>query len=88
MSVLIMMTLNLNEAETKFGTMLINIQNEPIEIVANGNTVAFVMSSREYQRIEELKMELIKARFSSIDGNDLVDGDTFFEQLESGMYDE
>lgn len=82
-----MQTLNANEAKTKFGTMLINIQSEPVEILKNGTSVAVVMSSKDYQAIEELKMELVKLRFANIDEDDLVDGDTFFEELESGKYD-
>jgi prevent-host-death family protein len=82
-----MQTLNANEAKTKFGTMLINVQSEPVEILKNGSSVAVVMSSKDYQAMEELKMELVKLRFSNIDDDDLVDGDTFFEELESGKYD-
>lgn len=82
-----MQTLNANEAKTKFGTMLINIQSEPVEILKNGTSVAVVMSSKDYQVMEELKMELVKLRFANIDEDDLVDGDTFFEELESGKYD-
>ena len=76
-----------NEAKTKFGTMLINIQREPVEILKNGTPVAVVMSTKDYQAVEQLKMELVKLRFSNIDNNDLVDGDTFFNDLESGKYD-
>jgi PHD/YefM family antitoxin component YafN of YafNO toxin-antitoxin module len=83
-----MQTLNANEAKTKFGAMLINIQSEPVEILKNGTSVAVVMSSKDYQAIEDLKMELVKLRFSNIEEDDLVDGDTFFDELESGKYDE
>jgi PHD/YefM family antitoxin component YafN of YafNO toxin-antitoxin module len=83
-----MQTLNANEAKTKFGAMLINIQSEPVEILKNGTSVAVVMSSKDYQAIEDLKMELVKLRFSNIEEDDLVDGDTFFDDLESGKYDE
>lgn len=82
-----MLSLTANNAKTKFGEMLIRVQREPIEIVKNGTPVAVVVSSEEYNRIEDLKMELVKARFSDIDEDDLVDGDTFFQELESGKYD-
>lgn len=77
-----MLSLNANEAKTKFGSMPMNAQSEPIEIVKNGTPVAVVISSKEYAKIEELKMELIKARFSNIDEDDLVDGETFFAELD------
>lgn len=83
-----MLSLTANNAKTKFGEMLISVQREPIEIVKNGTPVAVVVSSEEYNRIEDLKMELVKARFSDIDDDDdLTDGDTFFKELESGKYD-
>ncbi|MCG3743619.1 type II toxin-antitoxin system Phd/YefM family antitoxin [Vibrio cincinnatiensis] len=82
-----MQTLNANEAKTKFGTMLINIQSEPVEILKNGTPVAVVMSSKDYRALEELKMELVKLRFSNLDEEDLVEGDAFFDDLESGKYD-
>ena len=67
--------------------MLINVQTQPVEIVKNGTAVAVVISSKEYQKIEELKLELVKSRFQNIDEDDLVDGKTFFDELESGKYD-
>ncbi len=82
-----MRSLTANNAKTKFGEMLISVQREPIEIVKNGTPVAVVVSSEEYSRIEDLKMELVKARFSDINDDDLVDDDTFFKDLESGNYD-
>lgn len=36
---------------------------------------------------EEQKMDLVKLRFENIDEDDLVDGETFRAQLESGEYD-
>ena len=82
-----MLSLSANDAKTKFGNMLINVQTEPVEIVKNGTPVAVVISSKEYKKLEALKMEIIKSRFQSIDENDLVDGETFFDELDSGKYD-
>jgi len=82
-----MLSLNANEAKTKFGNMLMNAQSEPVMIIKNGTPVAVVISSKEYSKIEELKMELVKSRFSNIDEDDLVDGETFFDELDSGKYD-
>ncbi len=82
-----MLSLNANEAKTKFGNMLMNAQSEPVRIIKNGTPVAVVISLKEYSKIEELKMELVKSRFSNIDEDDLVDGETFFDELDSGKYD-
>ena len=77
-----MLSLTANEAKTKFGNMLINAQSEPIEIVKNGTPVAVIISTKEYNNIEALKMELIKSRFSNIEESDLMDGETFFNSLD------
>lgn len=82
-----MYSLNANEAKTKFGAMLMKVQSEPVEIIKNGNPVAVVVSLEEYNKIEQLKMELVKSRFENIDECDLVDGKTFFEELDSSKYD-
>ncbi|GAA6172032.1 hypothetical protein NBRC116592_17020 [Colwellia sp. KU-HH00111] len=37
--------------------------------------------------LELLKMELVKRRFDNIDEDDLVDGKTFWEELNSGKHD-
>ena len=49
--------------------------------------VKVTVSSKDWQIIEEQKMELVKLRFSDLNEDDLVDGDTFFEDLDSGKYD-
>ncbi len=82
-----MRSLTANEAKTKFGNMLINVQTEPVEIIKNGTPVAVVISSKEYRRMEALKMEVVKSRFANIEHDDLVDGETFFEELDLGKYD-
>lgn len=82
-----MLSLTANEAKTKFGSMLINVQSEPIEILKNGTPVAVVLSTKEYRNMEALKMEMVKARFANIEDEDLVDGNTFFKELDSGIYD-
>lgn len=82
-----MLSLNANEAKTKFGSMLINVQSEAIEIVKNGTPVAVVISSKEYKKIEALKMEVVKSRFAVVNDDDLMDGESFFNELDSGKYD-
>lgn len=67
--------------------MLMNDQSESLGDLKNENSIPVVMSSQESQLTEEQKMALVKARFSDIDDNDLIDGDTFFKGLDSGMYD-
>lgn len=82
-----MQSLSANDAKTNFGKMLISAQSEPIEIVKNGTPVAVVLSTSEYKKLEELKMQLIRSRFDNIEESDLVEGGQFFKDLDSGMYD-
>lgn len=77
-----MFTLNANEAKTNFDKMLMKAQSEPIEIVKNGNPVAVILSLEQYNKLEQLKMELVKSRFENIDESDLVDGKKFFDELD------
>ena len=67
--------------------MGMNDKNEPMENLKKENSVPVVMSSQELQLTEEQKMALVKVRFSEIGDNDLADGDTFFEELDSGIFD-
>ncbi len=67
--------------------MGMNDKNEPMENLKKENSVPVVMSSQDLQLTEEQKMALVKVRFSDIGDNDLVDGDTFFEELDSGIFD-
>jgi hypothetical protein len=55
--------------------------------VKNGTSVAFVISAKEYKKLEDMKMELVKARFQNISEEDLQDGQSFFDELDSGKYD-
>lgn len=82
-----MFSLTANEAKTKFGSMLMTSQAQPVEIVKNGTAIAVVMPSNEYKKIEDLKMELVKLRFQNIDEDELVEGAAFFDELDSGKYD-
>ena len=49
--------------------------------------VKVTVSSKDWQIIEEQKMEFVKLRFSDLNEDDLVDGDSFFDDLESGKHD-
>ena len=79
--------MGINEANARSGTMLMNDQIELIGDLKKENPIPAVMSSQELQLTEEQKMALVKVRFSDIGDNDLVDGDTFFEELDSGIFD-
>lgn len=86
-----MQSLTANTAKTKFGDLLMKVQREPVQICKNGSPVAVVMSCEEYAQLEALKLQFVKMRFAAaekdITENNLVDGETFFNQLEQDMLD-
>lgn len=84
--------LSANEAKTHFGDMLLKAQRAPIQINKNGKPVAVVISAEEYENIEALKLRLLQSRAiqanTDIAAGNLADGETFFNELESGKYDQ
>ena len=49
------------------------------------------MSCEEYEELEALKMAMVKSRFEQAErdimNGDLVDGETFMNELDSGKFD-
>lgn len=78
-----MYTLNVNDAKTNFGEMLLKVQSEPVEIKKNGTSVAVFLSTDEYKRIEALKIELVKSRFKNVEESELAYATAFFDSLDS-----
>ncbi len=80
-----MQILTANEAKTHFGDLLLQAQSTPVQITKNGKPAAVVVSFDNYNSIEQLKMELLKAKakqsFEDIKTENLVDGDEFFNEL-------
>ncbi len=83
--------LSANEAKTQFGDMLLKAQRAPVQINKNGKPVAVVISMDEYESIEALKLRFLQLRAVeakiAIKGGNTVDGESFFDSLESGQYD-
>ncbi len=86
-----MESLSANEAKTHFGDLLLKAQRAPIQINKNGKPVAVVISADEYESIEALKLRLLQSRAiqakADIEAGNLVDGNSFFDELEAGHHD-
>ncbi|MBD1574784.1 type II toxin-antitoxin system Phd/YefM family antitoxin [Vibrio sp. S17_S38] len=86
-----MNSLSANEAKTHFGDMLLKAQRAPVQINKNGKPVAVVISTEEYESIEALKLRLLQLRAvqaaTDITAGNLIDGESFFSELESGLHD-
>ena len=84
-------SLSANEAKTQFGDMLLKAQRAPVQINKNGKPVAVVISMEEYENIETLKLKLLQSRATQakadIESGNSIDGESFFNDLESGQYD-
>ncbi len=83
--------LSANEAKTHFGDVLLKAQRAPIQINKNGKPVVVVISAEEYESIKALKLRLLQLRATQakadITVGNLVDGESFFEELEAGQHD-
>ncbi|MFI8704495.1 type II toxin-antitoxin system Phd/YefM family antitoxin [Citrobacter braakii] len=86
-----MNTLSANEAKIHFGDLLLKAQQAPIQINKNGKPVAVVISADAYQSIETLILHLLQSKavkaMTVIKMGNLVDGNTFFDELAAGQYD-
>ena len=84
-------TLSVHEAQANFGTMLLKAQHTPVQINKDGKAVAVVISVEDYERFENLKLQVLQMRAIKIDkdfaAEALVDGEQFFDELESGYHD-
>ncbi len=83
--------LSANEAKTNFGTILLKAQRTPVQIKRNGKVVAVVISVEDYERFENLKLQVLKRRAAQVDediaAQNVVDGEQFLDELESGHHD-
>ena len=83
--------LTANQAKTQFGEMLMKAQQAPVQINKNGKPVAVVISIDEFESMEKLKLRLLQYRFKQakddVINKNTVDGESFFDELESGQHD-
>ena len=74
-----------NKAKTQFGDMLLSVQRAPIQINKNGKPVAVMVSMDDYEKIEDLKIQMLKERLArakkEIETGSTTDGNSFFDEL-------
>ncbi len=84
--------LSANQAKTQFGELLMKAQQAPVQINKNGKPVAVVISIDEFERMEKMKLRLLQFRFAQaktdVINKDTLDGELFFDELESGQHDQ
>jgi len=85
-----MEVLTANEAKNNFGDLLLKTQRNPVHITKSGKPVAVVMSSKDYEIIEEFKMRYLKEELARSRNDETAgrveDFDSFFNDLMAGKY--
>lgn len=57
------------EAKNRFGQLMDDAQHEPVTIEKNGRPIAVVMSLREYEATEAIKLELLRRDIAKSDAD-------------------
>ncbi|HDY8021171.1 TPA: type II toxin-antitoxin system Phd/YefM family antitoxin, partial [Vibrio vulnificus] len=55
-----MHTLTANDAKRNFGELLLSAQREPVKISKNSKDTVVVMSIRDFEELEAMKVEYLK----------------------------
>ena len=80
-----MHTLTANDAKRNFGELLLSAQHEPVKISKNSKDAVVVMSIRDFEELEAMKVEYLKHCFQSakedLDNGNTVDGESFLNSL-------
>jgi prevent-host-death family protein len=82
--------LTANEAKTNFGELLLITQRAPVQITLSGKTVAVIMSSSDFDSIEEFKKRYLKEEMARSHADESAgkneDYNSFFSDLMAGKY--
>lgn len=80
-----MQTLTANDAKRNFGELLLNAQREPVKISKNSKDAVIVMSIKDFEELEAMKVEYLKHCFKTaqedLSSDKTVDGESFLNSL-------
>lgn len=80
-----MHTLTANDAKRNFGELLLSAQREPVIISKNSKNTVVVISIKDFEELEDMKLDYLKHCFESaqkdLDSGKTVDGATFLNTL-------
>lgn len=80
-----MHTLTANDAKRNFGELLLSAQREPVKITKNSKDTVVVMSIRDFEELETMKVEYLKHCFrlakEDLSNANAVDGESFLNSL-------
>lgn len=80
-----MHTLTANDAKRNFGELLLSAQREPIIISKNSKNTAVVMSFKDFEELETMKLDYLNYCFESakkdLESGATVDGANYLSSL-------
>lgn len=80
-----MLSFTANQAKTQFGDLMTKAQREPVSITRNGRPAVVVVSAADYEVIEQLKLEALRARLAhsvaQMEAGQVQDGEAIFDEL-------
>ncbi len=83
--------LNATDAKRDFGEMLLKVQKEPVGINKNGKSVAVMLSSSDYEYLENVHQQWLKAEIQKgmddITAGNIADGKDVFAALRKQVRD-
>lgn len=75
------------EAKNRFGELLDAAQHEPVTIEKHGRPVAVMVSVQDFDDIEAMKLELLRAKVrrgvADAEAGRVTDGEAVFAELEA-----
>ncbi len=78
-----MQNISANDAKSRFGELLDNARREPVTIEKHGRPVAVIMSTEDYDELERIKFEHLRAEVKI--GLDQLERGDYVEVDESGL---
>ena len=86
-----MTTMSARDAKNRFGEMLDAAQRQAVTIEKHGRPVAVVMSAEEYDFVQQMKLDALRAKIALSDADfaagRIYDGEEVFRELDA-MIDE
>ena len=83
--------LNASDVKREFGEVLLKVQKAPIGINRNGKPVAVMMSTLEFEQLQALKEEHLKAELqkgmASLEKGQVIEGNSVINDLRKQIED-
>jgi prevent-host-death family protein len=82
-----MRTVSSGDAKNRFGELLDTAQREPVTIEKHGRPVAVVLSVQDYEQIEAMKLDALRAKvqrgLADVEAGRVTDSEEVFAELDT-----